>query len=146
MNVINFPSADKLILLAIIALIVLGPTRLPGAARTAGRWVGELRKLSSRFQDELHGALGDHKDELTTAVGTFRNEVGSLRNELHGMVLGSGSTPLPPDPAATPTPNGTVPGSSEPWAQSVSSGVIASGVTPPGLPVLPAVPDDPSLN
>lgn len=127
---INFPSADKLIILAILALIVLGPTRLPGAARTAGRWVGELRKLSSRFQQELHGALGDHKDDLASAVGTFRDEVGSLRNELHGMVLGSGTAsvpPPPPDPPATLAP----PRSSDPWAHPVP---------------LPRVPDDPSLN
>ncbi len=120
---------------------MLGPTRLPGAARTAGRWVGELRKLSSRFQQELHGALGDHKDELATAVGTFRDEVGSLRNELHGLVLGSGTPATPPSPDPSATTNLGVPAASpsDPWAYSVPSAAT-------GLPALPPVPDDPSLN
>ncbi len=36
---LNFPDPTKILLLAVIALVVLGPTRLPGAARTAGKWI-----------------------------------------------------------------------------------------------------------
>jgi Tat protein translocase TatB subunit len=52
-------------LLAILgfALIVLGPQRLPEAVRTVGRVVGELRRISSGFQDELRNALDDSEVE-----------------------------------------------------------------------------------
>ena len=51
-----------------IALIVLGPNRLPEAVRTVGRVVGELRRISSGFQDELRNAFddGDIIDQLET--------------------------------------------------------------------------------
>jgi sec-independent protein translocase protein TatB len=39
----NF-SPEKLFLVGIIALIVLGPHRLPNAARTLGRFVVEIRR------------------------------------------------------------------------------------------------------
>ncbi|MBA4273726.1 MAG: twin-arginine translocase subunit TatB, partial [Pseudomonas sp.] len=36
-------SFSELLLVGLIALLVLGPERLPGAARTAGLWVGRLK-------------------------------------------------------------------------------------------------------
>src|SRR5690606_28690369 len=41
------------------ALIVLGPTRLPEAARQVGKAMGELRRLSTGFQNELRDALAE---------------------------------------------------------------------------------------
>lgn len=134
---INFPGPDKLILLAIIALVVLGPTRLPAAARTAGRMVGELRKLSARFQEEMHSSFGEHTDSLTSAVGDLRNQVGSLRNDLTGFAR--------PLSGATSSPaNGTGPIESIPSARAEQS--VSAGTAPVGIPPLPPVPDDPSLN
>ena len=46
-------------LLFLVALIVLGPTRLPEAARTIGKVVGELRRLSGDFRSEVRDALFD---------------------------------------------------------------------------------------
>lgn len=49
----------ELVAILVVALIVLGPNRLPEAVRTAGRVVGELRRISSGFQEELRNALDD---------------------------------------------------------------------------------------
>ena len=46
-------------MLFVIALLVLGPKRLPEVARTAGRWMAEMRKYTSAIQGELHGVLGE---------------------------------------------------------------------------------------
>jgi Tat protein translocase TatB subunit len=45
-----------------LALIVLGPDRLPAALRTGGRVVGELRRVVAGFQDELRSAVDDTRD------------------------------------------------------------------------------------
>lgn len=41
----------------VVALIVLGPEKLPQVARQAGRALNELRQWSSSLQDEVKGAL-----------------------------------------------------------------------------------------
>ncbi|HAR30669.1 MAG TPA: twin-arginine translocase subunit TatB, partial [Gammaproteobacteria bacterium] len=37
-------SFQELLLVAIVALVVLGPERLPSALRTLGLWLGRLRR------------------------------------------------------------------------------------------------------
>ena len=46
-------GAGEVMVIALLALIVLGPTRLPDAARQIGSFMGEIRKLSSGFQREM---------------------------------------------------------------------------------------------
>lgn len=62
----NVGGAEFLVI-ALIALIVLGPQRLPEAARQVGKVMGDLRRLSSGFQNELKGALVED-DRGTTPV------------------------------------------------------------------------------
>ncbi|MDI9244324.1 Sec-independent protein translocase protein TatB [Marinobacter sp. CHS3-4] len=47
----------ELLICGVIALIVLGPERLPTAARAAGRWVGAARRMVSQFSSELDSQL-----------------------------------------------------------------------------------------
>jgi len=58
----NIGPGEVIAILA-LALIVLGPSRLPEAVRTAGRVLGELRRISSGFQEELRNALEDSEVE-----------------------------------------------------------------------------------
>ena len=58
----NLGTGEVLVIL-IVALVVLGPDKLPGAARQAGRALSELRKLSSGFQSELRDALQEPVSE-----------------------------------------------------------------------------------
>jgi Tat protein translocase TatB subunit len=50
-------GGGELIVIALIALIVLGPNRLPGAARQAGKVLGDLRRISQGFQNEVRTAF-----------------------------------------------------------------------------------------
>ncbi|WP_077529499.1 Sec-independent protein translocase protein TatB [Vreelandella utahensis] len=43
----------ELFLCGVIALLVLGPERLPTAARTAGHWIGKARRMTRQFSEEL---------------------------------------------------------------------------------------------
>ena len=52
-------GGGELLVIVLIALIVLGPQRLPDAMRTVGRVVGEVRRISSGFQQELRDAFDD---------------------------------------------------------------------------------------
>jgi len=50
-------GGGEVLVIAVIALIVLGPQRLPTAARQIGKTLGDLRRLSSGFQEEVRSAL-----------------------------------------------------------------------------------------
>lgn len=52
-------GGGELLVIALIALIVLGPERLPEAARTIGKVMGDIRRLSTGFQDEVRHAFDD---------------------------------------------------------------------------------------
>ena len=43
----------ELALISMVALIVVGPERLPALARTTGLWIGKIRRLAQNFRMEL---------------------------------------------------------------------------------------------
>ncbi|MFZ5958670.1 Sec-independent protein translocase protein TatB [Pseudomonas knackmussii] len=51
-------SFSELMLVGLVALLVLGPERLPGAARTAGLWVGRLKRSFNAIKQEVERELG----------------------------------------------------------------------------------------
>jgi Tat protein translocase TatB subunit len=52
-------GAGELLVILLIALIVLGPEKLPDTARKIGNVMGELRRMSSGFQEEMRSAMDD---------------------------------------------------------------------------------------
>jgi sec-independent protein translocase protein TatB len=46
-------GALELVLVAVVALLVVGPERLPRLARTAGLWIGRARRALSTVKDEI---------------------------------------------------------------------------------------------
>ena len=58
-------GGGELLIILLVALVVLGPTKLPEAARQVGKMVGEFKKVSSSFQTEVREAM---KDPVNTAV------------------------------------------------------------------------------
>lgn len=67
-------GATELILVALVALIVVGPKDLPVLMRKIGQWVGKMRGLAAEFRssfDEL--ARQSELDELRKEVEALRN-------------------------------------------------------------------------
>lgn len=106
----------ELTLIAVVALLVVGPERLPGLARNVGRWVGRIRRYISAVRDDIEreiradelrelmekskrsNPLADLGDETTDALGTARKELESAERESGdkaGAEKGAG-----PEPAA----------------------------------------------
>jgi sec-independent protein translocase protein TatB len=54
--VLNVGTPEMLVIL-VVALLVLGPNKLPEVARQVGRAVGEIRRLGAGFQAEMRDAL-----------------------------------------------------------------------------------------
>ncbi|HZJ94373.1 MAG TPA: Sec-independent protein translocase protein TatB [Thiopseudomonas sp.] len=48
----------ELVLIGIVALLVLGPDRLPGAARVAGLWLGRIKRGFNSIKEDVERELG----------------------------------------------------------------------------------------
>ncbi|MEO7397575.1 MAG: twin-arginine translocase TatA/TatE family subunit, partial [Ilumatobacteraceae bacterium] len=57
-------SGSELIFLVIIALVVLGPDKLPEAMRKAGKMYGDFKKMTTGFQSEMRSVLDEPMREL----------------------------------------------------------------------------------
>ena len=71
----------ELAIIAVIALLVIGPARLPKAARTAGLWVGRARRMVADVKADIdrevrQSELAELKkagEELKTASSSFKS-------------------------------------------------------------------------
>ncbi len=45
-------------IIAVVALLVIGPERLPGVARTAGKWIGSAKRFVSSVQSDISAEVG----------------------------------------------------------------------------------------
>jgi sec-independent protein translocase protein TatB len=75
-------SSGELFFIAIIALIVLGPERLPKVARMAGMWVRRARNQWHSVKDELERELAaeELKRSLHDAQSAFRDTEQKIRD------------------------------------------------------------------
>ena len=53
----------ELVVIAIIALLVIGPERLPGFAHDAGRWLGKLKRFINHTRRELEAEFRMHESK-----------------------------------------------------------------------------------
>ena len=63
-------GTPELLVIAVVALLVLGPTRLPGAARQAGKAIPDVRRMTSGFQSELTNAMQEPMATVKEAMGS----------------------------------------------------------------------------
>lgn len=54
---------SELLLIVIVAVVVIGPKDLPLALRTAGRWIGKMRKISGHFRTGLDAMVREAEME-----------------------------------------------------------------------------------
>ena len=78
---------SELLLCFVVALVVLGPQKLPAVARALGRWTararGYVRNLSAELERETGGA--GFKREFDEAARTVRETAGEVRDDLRKL-------------------------------------------------------------
>lgn len=113
---------SEMLVVAVVALVVIGPKDLPAALRQAGKWVGALRKMAGDFQGQFNEALkeaelDDLRKELQdlkrTAQG-FSDPAQTVKHEIRTAIESKPSTDVQsasgavelaaPDTVAMPRP------------------------------------------
>lgn len=90
----------ELLLCFVVALIVLGPEKLPGVARTVGRWTGQARGYLRNLTAELdrEAKLAELKQQLEEANRLVREQSQVMKDAVNRSVADVGKElPKPGD-------------------------------------------------
>lgn len=74
-------SFSELLLIGVIALIVIGPERLPKVARTIGHLVGRAQRYVNDVKSDIQREMD--LDELTNLKGQMEEAANTVKNSIH---------------------------------------------------------------
>jgi sec-independent protein translocase protein TatB len=111
---------SELMVIAVVALIVIGPERLPRVARTAGHLVGRLQRYVNDVKadinreielDELRKFKDEFEQSVQSAQSDLTSEMHKVEESFNSIVHDASATLAPPEPqpepaAALPPPEG----------------------------------------
>jgi len=132
-------QGSEIVVILILALVVLGPEKLPNAIRQFTRTYAELKKMSTGFQSELKSALDEPMREMRETANMVRDaadpqkildEAEAEQRLEHTRVMDEAS------PITTPV-------ASTPW-DSVPSTPSVPGLPPPSLTAQASAPPTPT--
>ena len=145
---------SELVVIAVVALIAIGPKELPGVLRMVGQWMGKARKMAAEFQGQFQEAMREAEmadlkksfDEVKEAATGFG--AGGLMTSLQKDVTNS----LRIDDADKPMDTQAAPAASEPApssdAATPSTEATADPVPPAAaaepLVITPEIPPEPA--
>ena len=122
---------SELVVIAVVALIAIGPKELPGVLRMVGQWMGKARKMATEFQGQFQEAMREAEmadlkksfDEVKDAATSFTggNVMTSLQKDVTDALSidkpadapvvsaieqpATGDAPVTPTTPADPTPS-----------------------------------------
>ena len=78
---------SELILLAIVALVVLGPEKLPHAARMTGAWLGRIRRTMTNIQLEIEKEVSasELKERMNKEIERLKTVSNPISDEIKGV-------------------------------------------------------------
>src|ERR1700753_4037539 len=128
---------SEFVVIAVVALIAIGPKELPGVLRMVGQWIGKARRMASEFQGQFQEAMREAEmadlkksfDEVREAAAGFKG--GSLMTSLQKDVTSAlriDDPEKPMDPQAAPS-----------VAAATDAAVVSTET-----PVIPTTPEAPT--
>ena len=106
-------SFTEIFLFSIIALLILGPNRLPEVLRTLGLWLGRMRRIYYNVRKEIDREVGMdeirrqlHNEQITSELKNIEAEASAFKRDVSKEVddaMREGEAELTIDPAPKPT-------------------------------------------
>ncbi|MEA2866760.1 MAG: sec-independent protein translocase protein TatB [Bradyrhizobium sp.] len=132
---------SELVVIAVVALIAIGPKELPGVLRMVGQWMGKARKMAAEFQGQFQEAMREAEmadlkksfDEVKEAATGFSG--GNIMTSLQKDV----GAALRIDDIDKPATNTDAPATSNSDAPAVSA-TDTPAIDPPVTPTTPEPP------
>jgi sec-independent protein translocase protein TatB len=118
---------SELVVIAVVALIAIGPKELPGVLRMVGQWMGKARKMAAEFQGQFQEAM--REAEMADLKKTFDE----VKEAATGLAGGNVMTSLQKDVGAALRIDDI-----DKPADDISA--AAPAIDPPVMPTTPEMP------
>ncbi|WP_426442969.1 Sec-independent protein translocase protein TatB [Bradyrhizobium genosp. P] len=82
---------SELVVIAVVALIAIGPKELPGVLRMVGQWMGKARKMAAEFQGQFQEAMREAE------MADLKKSFDEVREAATGITSGNIMTSLQKD-------------------------------------------------
>ena len=117
---------DELLMVAIVAIVVIGPKDMPLALRTAGRWIGKVRRVSGHFRSGVENMIREAELEEMEKKWKEQNEAIMAANpayspDAEAQAAADAAEGVPP-PAMEPLPEAQTDAAAGPAANSPTEG------------------------
>jgi sec-independent protein translocase protein TatB len=124
---------SELVVIAVVALIAIGPKELPGVLRMVGQWMGKARKMAAEFQGQFQEAMREAE------MADLKKSFDEVKEAATGFTSGNIMTSLEKDV----TESLRIEDINKPATPSIEAS--AAGIDDPAveLPVLPTTPKPP---
>ena len=106
----------EITLILMLAIVVLGPTKLPQVARTLGLWMGRLRRMYNNFKLELDREVGMddvrrqlHNEQIMSEMKDLEKETKSILHDVKTHVNEGVSNPVDSSKVNTSETTSSVP-------------------------------------
>jgi sec-independent protein translocase protein TatB len=154
---------SEIAVIAVVALIAIGPKELPGVLRMVGQWIGKARRMASEFQGQFQEAMREAEmadlkksfDEVREAASGFKG--GKLMTSLQKDVTSAlriDDPEKPMDPQAAPSVDAAVPDAAATSTETPADAEATSNDAPAtssdaqatssDAPVIPTTPEAPT--
>lgn len=82
---------SELVVIAVVALIAIGPKELPGVLRMVGQWMGKARKMAAEFQGQFNEAMREAE------MADLKKSFDEVKEAATGLTSGNIMTSLQKD-------------------------------------------------
>ena len=125
---------SELVVIAVVALIAIGPKELPGVLRMVGQWVGKARRMASDFQNQFTEAM--REAEMADIKKSFDDAAGMAKDLSPTNLLTNIASDIS-DTAKIETPAPTTP---EPPTAATIAEAEGHVAEPASAPLAPSAP------
>jgi sec-independent protein translocase protein TatB len=120
---------SELVVIAVVALIAIGPKELPGVLRMVGQWMGKARKMASEFQGQFQEAMREAE------MADLKKSFDEVKDVATGLSPGNVMTSLQKD-----VNDALQIGDIDKPATTPNDAQVASAIGEPVTPTTPAAP------
>ena len=120
---------SELVVIAVVALIAIGPKELPGVLRMVGQWMGKARKMAAEFQGQFQEAMREAE------MADLKKSFDEVKDVATGLSPANVMTSLQKDVS-----DAMQIGDIDKPAVTTNDAQVASAIGEPVMPTTPAAP------